>query len=131
MITINQEGSAQQAWVVFNDQTDIPWLRIFKRGFRHCFIILHDGTNWISLDPLSTYTDVVVYKLPPEFNLPIWLKERGHIVIKSPIRRGSKLAPFMIYNCVEEVKRVLGLHKRWIFTPYQLYRYLENTAWEV
>ncbi len=120
---LNQD-KAQQAWVIFTGQADLPWLRIFKKGFRHCFVILHDGENWISLDPLSTYTDVVVHKLPPEFDLPLWLKSRGHTVVKTPLQRGAKLAPCMMYTCVEAVKRVLGLHKRFVITPWQLYRHL-------
>jgi len=42
-----------------------------------------------------------------------------------------KEAPWMPHTCVEAVKRVIGLHARFIITPWQLYRHLmvqhENT----
>lgn len=123
----NETGDrTQQAWVVFTGQTELPWLRLFKKGFRHCFVILHDGEHWISLDPLSTYTEVTVHKLPSEFNLPLWLQSRGHTVVKTPLRRTHQIAPFMAFTCVEAVKRVIGLHKRFVMTPWQLYRYLRE-----
>ena len=36
----------------------------------------------------------------------------------------TKPAPFMLFTCVEAVKRVLGIHRRGIVTPWQLYRHL-------
>ncbi len=128
----------QKAWVVFSGQTDLPWLRIFRPGFRHCFVLLHDGVNWISLDPLSNYTEVLVHHVPPEFDLPHWLEGRGHKVVRTAMQRSRKAAPFMLFTCVEAVKRVLGLHKRFIITPWQLYRHLQSQksykgeySWEV
>lgn len=130
------EEKNQKVWVVFTGQTDLPWLKILRPGFRHCFVLLHDGKHWITLDPLSNYTDISVHHVPQEFNLPQWLRDRGHRVIETTLNRVQKPAPFMIFTCVEAVKRVLGLHKRFIFTPWQLYRHLEKQfegelSWEV
>ncbi|MGQ0526465.1 MAG: hypothetical protein ACT4OY_00305 [Alphaproteobacteria bacterium] len=124
MKNTNENTKAPQAWVIFSGQTDLPWLRIFKRGFRHCYVLLNDGEHWISVDPLSHYTDVSVHNLPPNFDLPLWLKDRGHTVLPAPVARIQKEAPWMIFTCVEAVKRVLGIHARLIFTPWQLYRHL-------
>jgi len=46
------------------------------------------------------------------------------------IRHINKQAPWMPFSCVEAVKRVLGIHKSFILTPWQLYRFLrkEQTA---
>jgi hypothetical protein len=127
-----------EAWVVFSGKTDLPWLRFLKPGFRHCYVLLNDGASWISLDPLSNYMDLSIHhNVPPAFNLPLWLKTRGHTVVRAPVERIRKEAPWMIFTCTEAVKRVLGLHKRFIVTPWQLYRHLVNTsykgepAWEV
>lgn len=113
-----------EAWVVFTGQTDLPWLKIFKPGFRHCYVLLNDGHHWLSFDPLSNYTDVSVHHLPPAFNLPLWMKDRGHKVVPARVERSLKPAPWMVFTCVEAVKRVLGIHARFIFTPWQLYRHL-------
>ena len=34
--------------------------------------------------------------------------------------------PFGLMNCVSLTKKVLGLNKPWIITPYQLYKYLKG-----
>lgn len=119
----------QQAYVVFTGRTDLQWLKWLKPGFRHCFVLLNDGRQWLSLDPLSNHMEVQVYNhLSGEFDLPGWLKKRGYSVVKAPVNRSHKrAAPVMLFTCVEAVKRVLGLHKARILTPWQLYRYLTTT----
>lgn len=138
-----QNSKPIKAWVVFSGQADMTWLKILKPGFRHCAVLLNDGQNWMTLDPMSSYTDINIHTVPNEFNMPLWLRDRGHIVVPAPVTRLNKSAPWSVYSCVEAVKRVLGIHRRFIFTPWQLYRYLTkqqnseifNTkgdlAWEV
>lgn len=116
----------QKAWVVFSGQTEISWLKFLKPGFRHCYVLINDGERWMSLDPLSHVTEVSVHHhVPADFDLPAWLEMRGNRVVKAPMNRDvTKPAPFMIFTCVEAVKRVLGIHRRGIVTPWQLYRHL-------
>ncbi len=123
------------AWIVFTGQSDLSWLKILRPGFRHCYALLNDGTHWVSLDPLSNYTDITVHNLPPDFNLPLWLEDRGMRVVKTPLRRDMRQAPWMPFTCVEAVKRVIGLHARSVITPWQLYRHLTTAnqgelSWE-
>lgn len=122
------DDGVQEAWVIFSGETDIPWLKIFKPGFRHCFVLLNDGQQWISVDPLSPYTDIqVYYHIGISFDLPEWLKARGYKVVKSSInKQHQKPAPWMVCTCVESIKRILGIHERFILTPWQLYRYLQK-----
>lgn len=116
---------SQETWVVFSGKTDLPWLRFLKPGFRHCFVLINDGRQWVSVDPMSNHMDVTVHHVPQEFDLPLWMKDRGNIVVKAPVNKAlNKPAPWMLMTCVEVVKRVLGLHSRTIFTPWQLYRHL-------
>jgi hypothetical protein len=116
----------QKAWVVFSGQTEISWLKFLKPGFRHCYVLINDGERWTSLDPLSHVTEVSVHHhVPADFDLPAWLESRGNRVVKAPMKRDiTKPAPFMLFTCVEAVKRVLGIHRRGIVTPWQLYRHL-------
>ncbi len=118
--------SSVRAWVVFSGETDLRCLRILKPGFRHCFVILNDGQNWITLDPLSNYMDVLVHRhVPAAFDLPAWLAGRGQVLLPAvPDRAGSKPHWPMPMTCVEAVKRYLGLRKPLIITPWQLYRHL-------
>lgn len=114
----------QKAWVVFSGQADLKWLRLLRSGFRHCYVVLNDGEHWISLDPLSCHTEVTVHHIAPDFDLPQWLTQRGLTVIPAPINPKQRPAPWMLYSCVEAVKRVLGIHDCWLFTPWQLYKKL-------
>lgn len=116
----------QKAWVVFTGETDIPWLKFLKDGFRHCFVLINDGTRWISIDPLAPYTDIEIhYHVDSDFDLPDWLCSRGYKVVPSDINKTHKTpAPWMLCSCVESIKRILGIHKRLILTPWQLYQYL-------
>ena len=125
LLTTMAEG--QSAWVVFSGQTEISWLRFLKPGFRHCYVLLNDGERWTSIDPLSHVTEISVHHhVPVDFDLPGWLEARGNRVVKAPVCRDvTKAAPFMLFTCVEAVKRVLGVHKRSVFTPWQLYRHLK------
>ncbi|MGB0719002.1 MAG: hypothetical protein ACPGRX_00925 [Bdellovibrionales bacterium] len=127
MIQSNTQTQKPEAWVVFSGQADLPWLRVLKPGFRHCYVMINDGKHWISIDPLSSYTDIAVHHLPQDFDLPRWMQKRGHMIVKAPISKVTRPAPWMVFTCVEAVKRVLGIHRRMIITPWQLYRHLMQT----
>jgi hypothetical protein len=112
-------------WVVFTGKADMPWLRFLKPGFRHCYAVMNDGHKWISIDPLSNYTDITIHHdVPADFDLPGWLIDRGHRVVPTNPQRPLKQAPWMVFTCVEAVKRMIGVHARFILTPWQLYKFL-------
>jgi hypothetical protein len=120
-------NNALEAWVVFSGETDLPWLKCLKPGFRHCFVLMNDGNHWISIDPLANHTEVTVHHVPQNFDLPAWLKQRGQKVIPAAVCRTKKrAAPIGFFTCVEAVKRVLGVHDGFVFTPWQLYRHLTS-----
>lgn len=117
-----------KAWVAFTGQTDRPWLKILKPGFRHCYVILHDGRQWLSLDPMLNRMDIKAHDhVPGDFDLPGWLRGRGQVVVAAQVDHArTRPAPLALLTCVEAVKRVLGLHRFSIFTPWQLFQYLEK-----
>ena len=114
-------------WVVFSDKTDIRFLKILRSGFRHCFVIMQQNGQWIIIDPRADKTDVTLLPHPKHFNLPLHFINDGCTVVKiPPITTPSKIAPIFPLSCVETVKRVIGLHRRWVVTPFQLYRTLNT-----
>lgn len=117
--------AAKDAWVVFSGQTDLPWLKCLKPGFRHCYVLLNDGYHWVSIDPLFPYTEIIVHHVSPAFDLPKWLEGRGHRTVYCPVARPlKKTASVSVFTCVEAVKRIIGLHNWRVHTPWQLYKYL-------
>jgi len=122
-------GAAPRAWVVFCDNAELAWLRLLRPGFRHCFVVLNDGSHWIAVDPLAPLLDVTVPPVPAGYDLPAWLSGQGHRVVPATVRRGLRRpAPPGPFTCVETCKRVLGLHARFVLTPWQLFRHLTETA---
>jgi hypothetical protein len=123
-------ATSLRAWVVFCDNSELPWLRWLRRGFRHCFVVLHqqdaDGSgHWIAIDPLAPLLEVTVPPVPADCDLPAWLAAQGHTVVPAPVHRGLRRpAPWAPFTCVETCKRVLGLHARWVITPWHLFRHL-------
>ena len=120
-----------RAWVMFTGQTDLTWLRVLRPGFRHCFLALNDGRHWLTLDPLASYIDLAVQPVPAEQDLPDWYRRQGLIVVEAQVvRTHQRPAPFGPFSCVEAIKRTLGIHDRWLITPFQLYRHLQRCATE-
>lgn len=113
-----------KAYVVFSGKTELFWVRLLKRGFKHCYILINDGDHWISLDPLASHTELTVHALPAEFDLPEWIRGQGQIVMQARIRERSTAAPLGLVSCVEVIKRMLGIHNILIVTPWQLYLHL-------
>lgn len=124
-----------KAWVVFSGQADLRWLKILKPGFRHCYIVLKDRWQWVSIDPLSHYTQIEFHaQVRQDFDLPAWLRGQGMVVVETTIKPPPrKPSPWMVFTCVEAVKRFLGIQKRFILTPWQLYHHLTKgrSQWAV
>lgn len=119
-----------QAYVVFEDNTSLWWLRFLRRGFRHCYLILacDDCQKLLWLNPLSNQLAVqlldyddpqeIIRQMTNDTSITIC---RVHIVA-APLR----CAPLMAFTCVEFVKRVLGIHSIKTITPYQLYKIIKE-----
>lgn len=116
-------------WIVFSDNADWWPLRFLRKGFRHCHVVMQDnGGLWLAFDPMLNYLHLETFSyLQPDFDLPEWLRQRGFMVIEVVADHSRKRpAPLRPLTCVEAVKRLIGLHDRTIFTPWQLYKRLQK-----
>jgi hypothetical protein len=114
-------------WVVFSGHADLPWLRLLRPGFRHCFLVLQHADCWVMYEPLSNRTEISVIARKPDVDLIAWLRQMKFTVLPAQIQAlQSKPAPWGLYTCVEAVKRVLGIRHHGLFTPWRLYRFLEE-----
>jgi len=123
------EMPEQAVWVVFTGRADLVWLRLLRRGFRHCFLAMHDGERWTTLDPLASRLVVGHPPVEADFDLPgfyrgVGLRVLGPFVPRAPEARW--LPPLAPLSCVTVVLRVLGLRRALLLTPWQLYRFLRR-----
>ena len=97
-----------------------------RPGFRHCFAALETEAGWLRIDAQAHRTRVELVA-PPGYDLAAFYRAAGLTVVETEVReppcRG--LAPIW-FSCVETVKRLLGLQRWWIWTPWQLYRALQR-----
>lgn len=123
--SVNAQGYDACALVVLSNQTDLPWVRLLRPGFRHCFVVVRRQGQWVAVDPLMHRTRIDLLANITAEALARRYRHHGLRVVKAavahPHRHPAPLAPF---TCVEAVKRVLGIHARFVLTPWQLYRYL-------
>lgn len=115
------------ALVVFSGKADLIWLRLLKRGFRHCFAVIDCDGVWVTVNPLSQRTDLTPIRGVSAVNLKRHYRAYGLRVIETRTQDpGPYPLPWRPFTCVEAVLRVLGVRAPWVFTPWQLYRYLRN-----
>lgn len=120
------EAAAPSVLVVFADHAACAWLRPLRRGFRHCFVVLRAGSLWLACEPLKDRIELDALALPPNFDLAAFYGEQGYRVLlgrRLPPRPRRPFAPAPL-TCVTVVKRLLGIHAAWVWTPWQLYAHL-------
>lgn len=116
----------QDAIVVFGDQSNLLWLRLLKPGFRHCFVLLELDTGWVMLDSLAHWIHVAIIPPVPSHDLARWYQDHGYrTVTLTCALPPTSAAPWAPFTCVETVKRALGIHRPGIWTPHQLWRFLQ------
>ena len=115
------------AVVAFTGRATLPWLRLLKPGFRHCFVLLRTRGNWLYYDPMAHYTFASAIGTYPLLGLLRVFRRRGcRLRLARPRVPPPRAQAWRPYTCVEAVKRVLGLREPWVLTPWQLYRCLNR-----
>lgn len=111
--------SLTSVYVVF-EKTDTKhfFQRMIHPYINHCYIIIPSGENMVVYN--KTLKDVEIYTIN-EINDIL----QGKIVVEvEPNESSSKL--FMINSCVGYVKQFLGITNPFVWTPFQLMRYLND-----
>lgn len=128
---LGTEDPPQQAWIAFGGRADLPWLRLLRPGFRHCFAALSDASGWTVLDPLCGRLAVARPEVPPGFDLPGFYRRAG-LTVLGPFAPAAPaplpLPPLLPLTCVGLCRAVLGPGAPAALTPYGLYRGLLRRA---
>ena len=105
------------------------WTRFLKKGYYHCFIAMDLGySTWVLIDPVMNYTDFIVVNNDNNFIKNLADKGYTYIIIKPKFIWDRKKWHIRPFTCVEVVKNFLGITKPFIFTPYQLYKYIKKES---
>ena len=118
-----------RALAVFHGAGQGLAVRLFcghRPGFRHCFAVLETEAGRLRIDAQAHRT-VVELVAPPGYDLDRFYRGAGLTVVETVVRRPPRrdLAPCW-YSCVETAKRLLGVQRWWIWTPWQLYHFLSK-----
>ena len=128
---MNEVEEVTEDWsIVFGNARGETILTPFLQdGFQHCYAMkrTEGGLMWhivdcarshltVSLEPMDKYPHPRAYAGRDSVIIPVTA------IIDVKQVRGT----LGIFNCVEVVKAVLGIKETWIWTPYQLFKYLKG-----
>ena len=107
-------------YVAFTKDDNHWWSRFLHKDIQHCLI----------LKPLGYTYYLVSQKTTDKFDL-FTVSDKNDILDKPYrlvccIQKKSPRGLFMLNTCVGHTKQALGINKPFIFTPYQLYKYLRS-----
>lgn len=112
------------AYVGFGGNRTRWWTKFLKKGFYHCLLILGNGHEWVLIDPVAHYTDLMVIK---KTKVLAFFQEKGYRFIRTTPQIPTKVILHLRpLTCVEVVKRFLGITHPLIWTPFQLYLHLKS-----
>ena len=113
-----------KAIVGFGGKPTLWFMRFFKKGFYHCILALGNEEEWIVIDPLLHFTDLIMIK---DSDIRHFFKKHGYRFVETKVEEPKHIQlRVMPYTCVETVKRFIGVEKSSILTPYQLFCYLNK-----
>ena len=117
-------NSVESFYVGFSDETTIPVLKLLKHGFRHCFLFFVFFYNSFILDPISNRIDLSFVPISIDYLVELFEKNNIKMVYIAERFENKKISTSGVFTCVEVVKRVLGISKPFIITPFRLYNFL-------
>jgi hypothetical protein len=105
-------------YVAFSTDDGHWWSRFLHPTIKHCYVIQPSKGDWLVFGKTTKgfqmyTTDDVTDAI------------ENDIIVKVTIR-DHRPRLFMLNTCVGAVKQIVGINKPFIWTPYQLYRYLEK-----
>jgi hypothetical protein len=109
---------SDNVYAVFTPTRDHWWCRFLHQDYGHCYLIKAESEHWIVYGKTTEGLDLMTL---PEFSASI----EGVILIKARVR-DNKRGLFMLNTCVGHVKQAIGIRNPFIFTPFQLYKYLRD-----
>jgi hypothetical protein len=96
------------------------WSPFLKKDIRHCYLLVPSGENLIQFEKVQR--SVALFTVNKEKSII----EDNYIMVSWEPKECSQPL-FMLNTCVGHIKQVLGINKPFIWTPYQLLKYLRKS----
>lgn len=137
-LTFTEEGYVQRdMWVVFYSPpcNGSWWSKRLNKGYGHCLTIQWDGFMWILTNHALDHTAVRTLPVEDFQDVKKYIEQfhKGeyfswvHVNTLLDSDRFMRLKWLWTpYTCTELVKATLGIEDYFIWTPYQLYTYLQT-----
>lgn len=114
-----------RALVVFHGQGKHWLARFLKPGFTHVGFLLAVGDYWVCIDPGIGTPDVQV-PAASSSDLASYYRAKGWHCVEVETGEIEAVGPFTLNTCVGVTKKFLGIRNPFIWTPFQLYKYISN-----
>jgi hypothetical protein len=127
---IEGEGPWRRYFLVCSNGSCTHWWdRLFKPGFRHCYVLIWEGTVWLYVDPTLFRTHVSILDHYRDDHPYHWIEDPDVTVLEVPVDATSLRwrAPWCFgpLTCTEGCKAILGVRHLLLWTPWRLYRHLK------
>ena len=106
-----------EVYVIFKDDTSNWWSPLLKKGIRHCYVVKPDRNKLIVCG--KSTNDYDLYTIDAKNDII-----GKDLLVLSYKPKKCKRGLFMLNTCVGHTKQILGINKPFIWTPYQLLKYL-------
>lgn len=120
----------EEWYICFGGECEKHWVqKILKPGFFHCwaFKLSPGGQFYITVNATRSHTDIDLLPVTSE-NFAELTKGYKFVKVIVNIDVQKDRGHLCRFNCVEQVKSLIGLSEFWTWTPYQLYKRLTNVT---
>lgn len=114
-------------YVIFKKTSLRHWVfKFLDKEMQHCYAVKESdgGQFWVIVESKNCLTEV---RLESKINYPhIRCLEPNSVIlsVRAKIDTSTNRNVLCVFNCVEQVKSLLGIRDFWLWTPYQLYKRL-------
>jgi hypothetical protein len=125
-LTSSAKNIVVEDWyVIFAPTRTKHWIyRFIDPYFQHCYMVKEDLGLWVIVDSKSCHTSVTTELVQDFPHIRLLCPNSIIIPVQVRIDIAKDKWHLGMNTCVDVCKGLLGLNKFWIWTPYQLYRYL-------
>lgn len=124
---IKAKALSEDWYVVFTGSKLRHWLmRWLNPDFRHCYMVKEDDGLWVIVNSSNAYTSIRVELIDDYPHIRLLCPNSVILPVRTKIDPNIYQWHLGINSCVDVCKGVLGIRRVWIWTPYQLYRYLNG-----